>query len=55
MLAANPPSYDYRTAGLQQAADALVQALLQLELGQGTSLATGAPRPEPDLRIVPKV
>jgi hypothetical protein len=55
MLAGEPPSYDYRSAGLLQAADALVKALLQLKLGQGPSLATGAPRPEPDLRIVPKV
>ena len=50
-----PPSYPYPTRALEAAADALSEALAAAPLAAPPGLSADAPRPEPELRIVPRV
>ena len=50
-----PPSYPYPGRALEDAAGALAAALAAAPLEPPPGLSTDAPRPEPELRIVPRV
>ena len=50
-----PPSYPYSSQALRGRAKALADALAAAPFAQGESLSKGAPRPEPELGIVPRV
>ncbi|HXX32109.1 MAG TPA: patatin-like phospholipase family protein [Myxococcaceae bacterium] len=50
-----PPSYPYPNAALRARAQALEQVLAGAPVGDPPGLSSRAPRPEPQLRITPKV